>query len=140
MNVLDFEKRRRVSADLNMTPLIDTVFLLLIFFILSSHFISEKGFKIKLPKAAHAQQQKDGNITIFVRSEKEIFIDNDLVVIDEMEEKLRPRIAKSDSGNVLIKADEKTDLKLAVRIMDIAKAAGASGLVISTQVFDNENK
>ena len=139
MGALEFERRKRSTVGLNMTPLIDMVFLLLIFFILSSHFISERGFKIKLPKAVHAQSQKNENVVIFVRANGEIIIDNKKVVITELQAKLGNCLKKSDSKTVVIKADEDVNLKLAVHIMDIAKAANAGGLVISTQVNDNEN-
>ena len=139
MGSLEFERRKRSSADLNMTPLIDMVFLLLIFFILSSHFISEQGFKVKLPKAVHSQPQKNENITIFINADEEIFINDGKVPVEKLQGELVKCLERSDSKTVIIKADESVNLKLAVRIMDIAKAANAGGLVISTQSIDDEN-
>jgi biopolymer transport protein ExbD len=138
MSSLEFDRRKKPAVGLNMTPLIDMVFLLLIFFVLSSHFISEQGFKIKLPKAINAGSQKKENVIIFVRANEGIIIDNDKVAITELQPKLTNRLNKSDSKTVVIKADEDVNLKLAVRIMDIAKAANAGGLVISTQINNNE--
>jgi biopolymer transport protein ExbD len=139
MGSLEFERRKRSSADLNMTPLIDMVFLLLIFFILSSHFISEQGFKVKLPKAVHSQPQKNENITIFINADEEIFVNDGEVPVEKLQGELVKCLERSDSKTVIIKADESVNLKLAVRIMDIAKAASAGGLVISTQSTDDEN-
>lgn len=138
MGALDFERRKRPSIGLNMTPLIDTVFLLLIFFVLSSHFISEKGFKIKLPKAVHAAPNKGENVTVFVRANEEIIVDSDKIPISGLRERLLKCLEKNESKTVVIKADEDVSLKLAVKIMDIAKSANAGGLVISTQAGDNE--
>jgi biopolymer transport protein ExbD len=138
MNSLEFERRKRSSAGLNMTPLIDMVFLLLIFFVLSSHFISEQGFKIKLPKAVHSQSQKNENVVVFVRANGDVIVGNDKVVMTDLERKLLKYLGTSDSKTVIIKADENVNLKLVVRIMDIARAANAGGLVISTQIGDNE--
>lgn len=140
MGSLEFERRKRSTVGLNMTPLIDMVFLLLIFFVLSSHFISEKGFKIKLPKAINAQAQKDEKITVFVNAKEEIIIDNDKVLLSELQGKIGERLEKSNSKTVIIKADEEVNLRLAVRVMDIAKAANASGLVISTRTNDENSK
>jgi len=139
MGSLEFERRKRSAVGLNMTPLIDMVFLLLIFFVLSSHFISEQGFKIKLPKAINAQSQKKENVVIFVRANEEIVIDNDKIPIQDLQERLSRCLEKSDSKTVIIKADESVNLKLAVRVMDIAKQAKADGLVISTKA-EKENE
>ncbi len=137
---LEFERRKRPSVELNMTPLIDMVFLLLIFFVLSSHFISESGFKIKLPKAVNAQSQKNENMVIFVNAGGEIIIDGDTFPVTELQQKLVERLEKSVSKTVIIKADESVNLKLAVRVMDIAKAANADGLVLSTIVGKEDEK
>ncbi|MFA5255172.1 MAG: biopolymer transporter ExbD [Candidatus Omnitrophota bacterium] len=138
MSGMEFERRKKSAVGLNMTPLIDMVFLLLIFFILSSHFISEQGFKIKLPKAVLAQSHKNENVVVFVRADGSVIVDNETVAIDRLERKLARCIEKSSSKTVVIKADENVNLKLAVKIMDIAKSSNAGGLVISTQVGDNE--
>lgn len=138
MGGMDFERRKRSTEGLNMTPLIDMVFLLLIFFILSSHFISEQGFKIKLPKAVEAQPHKNENVVVFVRSDGSVIVDNDSIAIDALERKLAGCLERSSSKTVVIKADGTVTLELAVRVMDIAKAANAGGLVIATQVGDNE--
>lgn len=138
MSGMEFERRKKSAVGLNMTPLIDMVFLLLIFFVLSSHFISEKGFKIKLPKAVRAESNKNENVVVFVRADGSIIVDNQTVAIDRLEWKLAGCLDRTTSKTVVIKADENVNLKLAVRIMDIAKAANAGGLVISTQVGDNE--
>ncbi|MBN2452961.1 MAG: biopolymer transporter ExbD [Candidatus Omnitrophica bacterium] len=138
MSGMEFDRRKRPAAGLNMTPLIDMVFLLLIFFVLSSHFISEQGFKIKLPKAVRAQAQKNENIVVFVRSDGSIIVEGETISTDTLERKLARCLERSVSKTVVIKADEDVNLKLAVKIMDIAKAANAGGLVISTQVGDNE--
>lgn len=138
MSEMEFERRKRPAVGLNMTPLIDMVFLLLIFFVLSSHFISEQGFKIKLPKAVRAQSHKNENVVVFVRADGSVILDNETVAVDRLERKIAGCLERSSSKTVVIKADENVNLKLAVRIMDIAKAANAGGLVISTQAGDNE--
>jgi biopolymer transport protein ExbD len=114
------------------------VFLLLIFFVLSSHFISEQGFKIKLPKAVRSQSHKNENVIVFVRADGSVIVDNEIIAMDGLERKLSGCLKRSTSKTVVIKADEDVNLKLAVRIMDIAKSANAGGLVISTQAVDNE--
>ena len=138
MSILEFERRKRSSVGLNMAPLIDMVFLLLIFFVLSSHFISEKGFKIKLPKAVQAQTQKNEQVTVFINKKGDIFLNEAKVELDKLKVLVRSELNKADSKTVVIKADEDVSLGLAVKVMDIAKEANADGLVISTKTANDE--
>lgn len=139
MTELDFERRKKPESDLNMTPLIDMVFLLLIFFILSSHFVSSRGFNIKLPESKHAPSQKQDKNIIFIKKDGEIYLNNEKVQLDNLTENLKASISRSGSRAVVIKADEKVDLGLAVKIMDAAKQAEAQNLIIATQTDDGKN-
>lgn len=138
MSTLEFERRKRLSIGLNMTPLIDMVFLLLIFFVLSSHFISESGLKIKLPKAVSAQTQKNEHLTVFIDKEGRVFLNNAQVRLEQLTSLIRSELNKANSKTVVIKADEDVSLGLAVKVMDIAKDANADGLVISTKTAGDE--
>lgn len=139
MNSFEFERRKRADTNLNIAPLIDIVFLLLIFFVLSSHFVSHKGFKVKLPKAVHAQTQKNEEVTIFISKDGEILLNDRKVILENLTGALKAKLKESKSKTVIIKADEEINLGLAVKVMDIAKEANADGLVISTKTVNNEN-
>jgi biopolymer transport protein ExbD len=139
MMELDFERHKKPKSDLNMTPLIDMVFLLLIFFVLSSHFVSNRGFDIKLPESKHAPNQKQDKNIIFIKEDGEIFLNDVKVYLGNLAENLEVSISKTGSRVVVIKADEKVDLGLAVKVMDAAKQAEAKNLVIATQVGDGKN-
>jgi biopolymer transport protein ExbD len=139
MTELDFERRKKPKSDLNMTPLIDMVFLLLIFFVLSSHFVSSRGFNIKLPESKHAPHQKQDKNIVFIKKDGEIFLNDVKVQLSNLTESLKVSINKTGSPAVVIKADEKVDLGLAVKVMDAAKQAKAQNLVIATQANDGKN-
>ena len=139
MTELDFERRKKPKSDLNMTPLIDMVFLLLIFFVLSSHFVSNRGFNIKLPESKHAPSQKQDKNIIFIKEDGEIFLNDAEVQLSNLTENLKVSISRTGSRVVVIKADEKVDLGLAVKVMDAAKQAEAQNLVIATQADDGKN-
>lgn len=136
---LDFERRKKPESHLNMTPLIDMVFLLLIFFVLSSHFVSNRGFNIKLPESKQAPSQRQDKNIIFIKENGEIFLNDAKVPLNNLAENLEASISKTGSRVVVIKADEKVDLGLAVKVMDAAKQAEAENLVIATQVDDGKN-
>jgi biopolymer transport protein ExbD len=139
MTELDFERRKKPESDLNMTPLIDMVFLLLIFFVLSSNFVSHRGFNIKLPESIHAPHQKQDKNTVFIRENGEIFLNGAEAQLSNLTQGLKASINRTGSRAVVIKADEKVDLGLVVKVMDAAKQAEAQNLVITTQADDGKN-
>ncbi len=123
----------RVKVNLNITPLIDVVFLLLIFFILTYQAVNNKGIKLTLPVASTATHQEDTNIIVYISSDNEIIIDDTVVLLVDLAGELTRLLSDGSKRNVVIKADEKIDLGLAVQVMDAAKKANANGLVISTK-------
>ncbi len=134
MSSLDFERRKRPGLQLDMTPLIDMVFLLLIFFVLSSQFVSHKGFPVKLPQAAHAVTQKEEKLTVGLRQNGKIFLNEKEVPFETLKEALAQTRAKS----LTLHADQGVPLGTAVRVMDAAQEAKINGLVIATQVADDQ--
>ena len=137
MKVIEFEGRKKARTHLNIAPLIDVVFLLLIFFMLSSYFVMQPGIKITLPTALTAKLQQEENIIIYISKDNNLYLNEKPVTLDNLLDKLRIKIGKLESKTVIIKADEKIDLGLAVKVMDIARQAEAEGLVISTKVEEN---
>lgn len=137
MNVMEFEGRKKIHAHLNIAPLIDIVFLLLIFFMLSSHFVTQSGIKIVLPIASTIELYPEEGIVIFISKDNTLSLNEEVVTLDTLPGKLRKDIGQTEKKTVVIKADEKIDLGLAVKVMDIAKQAEAEGLIISTRVEDD---
>ncbi len=138
MSGLDFERKKRSDPQLNIAPLLDIVFLLLIFFVLTSHFVNEKGFNIKLPKAAHATSQNSEKVTVSIDENENVFIGNLGADMDSLSDVLKDQLNSAETKTVVIKADKSVDIGFAVKIMDIVKEANAEGIVISTRVSDNE--
>jgi biopolymer transport protein ExbD len=138
LSAFELERRRKLDTNLNIAPLIDIVFLLLIFFVLTSHFVSHKGFKVKLPKAVNAQTQKNEQVIVFIDKEGGIYVNDQKIKIDRLKGLIRSELNKADSKTVVIKADESVPLGLAIKVMDAAREANADGLVISTKMAENE--
>lgn len=133
---MEFEGRKKISTDLNIAPLIDVVFQLLLFFMLTANFITQPGIKLVLPSAVSSKPHQDDNITIFITEDNDLYLNEVRVSLDELLEKLEPKIVSAKKKTVVIKADEKINLGLAVKVMDIAKQANAEGVVISTKSED----
>ncbi|MEW6103263.1 MAG: biopolymer transporter ExbD [bacterium] len=136
---MEFERRKRISQHLDIAPLIDIVFLLLIFFMLTANFIMQPGIKITLPQAKTSQPQEE-RIVVFIGEDSQIYLNEKQVDISLLEDALRIKLQEVQKKTVVIKADKKIDLGLAVRVMDIAKGAGAEGLTISTKKGDEDVK
>jgi biopolymer transport protein ExbD len=116
-----------------LTSLIDIVFLLLIYFLLTTNFMVDEGIKIKLPKANATSPQTQKEITIMVDQKGRAFLENQEIPLNELFAVLKNRLQGSDDGLVVIKADRAVVLNKAVRVMDVAKAAGAERLVLATE-------
>jgi len=130
---MEFEREKKIRIHLEIAPLVDIVLLLLIFFMLTSNFIMQPGIKITLPRAKTARPQEE-DIVVFITKDNRIYLNDREIDIDELKDALEKKLEKSKKKNVILKADEKINLGLAVKVMDIAKEAKAENLVISTQI------
>lgn len=120
----------RVLSSIDFAPLIDVVFLLLIFFMLTSSFIFQPGIKVNLPRAITSEALSEKNIIITITAENLIYMDGKLVTINELSSRL-----KNIAGfrrSILIKADEKASLGRVVKIWDICRQEGISKVNIAT--------
>jgi len=133
---MEFERGKRIRIHLDIAPLIDIVLLLLVFFMLTANFIMQPGIKITLPKAKASKPQEEENIIVFITEGNEIYLNDRKISIKELKDALEEKLETTQKKTVVLKADEKINLGLAVRVMDIAKQAKAEGLVISTQIRD----
>ena len=132
--MLEFkQKKNPYQIQAPLTSLIDIVFLLLIYFMLTTNFIVEEGIKIKLPNAKASAPQVKQEITIFVDKEGTTYIADSQIPIDQLYTKIKQMINKETDRLVVVKADRTVVLNKAVRVMDIAKAAGASRLCLATE-------
>ena len=128
--------QRRKSSDvlLELTPLIDVIFLLLIFFMVSTTFVDvNTGINIKLPESTVQEVVKSSEIIISLSANKVIFIQNNKVTLDEFERELKKTLEEEKKTNVIIKGDEGLDYGFVVKIMTMCKNAGATELDIATE-------
>jgi biopolymer transport protein ExbD len=130
-----FPKRERSYYQLQapLTSLIDIVFLLLIYFLLTTNFMVDEGIQVKLPQANATSPQTNKEITIYVDSTGNVFMDNRTVPLDALFTIVKGKLEGGGNVPVVIKADKSVMLGKAVRVMDVAKAAGADRLVLATE-------
>ncbi|MFH1061068.1 MAG: biopolymer transporter ExbD [Pseudomonadota bacterium] len=125
--------RPRAGVALPLTSLIDIVFLLLVYFLLTTNFMVDEAIDLKLPQARSAAAQMEQQITIYVASDGRILLGQEEVAADRLLVLLKERIAGRKDAQVVIKADRRVMLNQAVKVMDIAKAAGAGQLYLATE-------
>ncbi len=128
-----FRKAERKGPELEIAPFIDVVFLLLIFFLLSSSFVIQPGIKIKLPQAATAESQSEKNIFILIDAKEKIYLNARQVEGRELKTELERIISEGGKKMAIIHADEKVQHGLVVGVMDTAKQVGIEKLAIATQ-------
>ena len=128
------QKRGRspIMADINITPLTDIFLVLLIIFMVSSAAMVESGAKISLPEVdSTAAQPRE--ITVSVTTADEIYVNNDPVTMDQVEEKLRALVSANPDVPVVLEGDKEVLFGEAVKILSIAQKAGASQVAIAAQ-------
>ncbi|GAB6043389.1 ExbD/TolR family protein [Endothiovibrio diazotrophicus] len=127
--------RRRSSFGLNLTPLIDIVFLLLVFFMLTAHFVRDESVAVELPQArsGEAVEEDVGPLVVTLDGEGKIRLGEREVAPDRLEAVLRAELQGRDNREVRLRGDRGADLGVAVQVMDAARLAGAASFDIVTE-------
>ncbi|WP_394132848.1 ExbD/TolR family protein [Shewanella maritima] len=119
------------EAQVDMTPMLDIVFIMLIFFIVTTSFIKPSGLDYKKPEASTATQQKSANIFIGVSKTGVIKMENRQVDVERVTANVERMLAESPEASVLIEADQEAEHGLVVKVMDNVKKAGIDKISIS---------
>jgi len=130
---MEFRKKKPREIKIDIHPLIDVVFLLLIFFMVTTTFVERPGLKLELPKAKSATQERMKELIITVSRNKRVFFQGREVAVSNLESLLKKALAQSESKQVIIRADRKVEYGFIVEIMDFARRSGARGLTIATE-------
>jgi biopolymer transport protein ExbD len=123
--------KRRVI--INITSLIDVLFLLLIFFIVSSTFLEQPGMKLDLPQTSRKEVVQMEGYTLYIMSDGSMYINEESVNLETLPDQLKAIAPAVEEKGLILKADEGVRYGLVVEIMDIAKQSGIMKLVIATR-------
>jgi len=119
------------EAEIDLTPMLDVVFIMLIFFIVTASFIKEAGIDVNRPDAPTAQKVEDANILIAISPNDEIWIDKRLIDPRAVRPNIERLHAENPKGSVVIQADKKSTNEMLVVIMDAARQAGVYNISIA---------
>ncbi len=131
MKIKKHKKRIQAAALISFT---DVIFLLLIFLLISSNFITHSGIKVNLPGSNSQQNEFNKNISLTLTKNNEIFIDEQYVSWEELPEKLNKRLINDPEQVVVVRADKEIILKDVVRLLDVAKLSGTNRFFIATEI------
>ena len=126
--------RDQEESEVNLTPMLDVVFIMLIFFIVTSSFVKESGIDINRPDAATAERKERGNILVAISENNEIWIDRRRVDLRAVRANIERLHAEYPQGAVVIQADENSKNGILVEVMDAARLAGVSNVSIAAEV------
>ncbi len=131
--LLHRKKRPRYQIQAPLTSLIDIVFMLLIYFLLTTNFMVEQGIDVNLPDAKASTPQTRQEITVFIDQAGMVYLGKQPVDFNDLFDRLQEKILENPEQLVVIKADGAIILDRAVQVMDIAQAAGAQKLFLATE-------
>ncbi len=129
-------KTTEEEAAFDMTPMLDIVFIMLIFFIVTTSFVKEAGVDVNRPQADTAEKKERANIMIAITPAGEIWIDKRRVDIRAVRANVERLHAENPEGSVVIIADKESKTGLLIQVMDQAKLAGVSNVSIAAQNDD----
>lgn len=128
--------RRHATKDepeINITPMLDIVFIMLIFFIVTTSFIRETGVEVEKPTAFTAEPRPQGNVLIAIRENDEIWMNKQEVEIHEVRSEVERAKAENPESAVVLIADRGARTGMLVEVMDQVQAAGINRISISAE-------
>ena len=127
-NLVDEEE-----AAIDMTPMLDVVFIMLIFFIVTASFVKEAGIDVNRPEAATAVKKDRANILIAISDKGEIWINKRRIDVRAVQANIERLRAENPQGSVVIQADKKATTETLIKVMDASRAAGVYDVSIAYQ-------
>jgi biopolymer transport protein ExbD len=121
------------QEEINMTPMLDVVFILLIFFIVTASFVKEAGIEVNRPEAATAVKKERANILVAISDKGEIWINKRRIDVRAVQANIERLKAENPQGTVVIQADKKATTDVLIKVMDSARAAGVFDVSIAAQ-------
>jgi biopolymer transport protein ExbD len=130
-------KKRHGTADdteINLTPMLDVTFIMLIFFIVTASFVKESGIDVNKPGASTAEKKERGNILVAITETGQVWIDKRPVDVRAVRANIERLHAENPQGSVVIQADRNSKNGMLVAVMDAAREAGVYNVSIAASV------
>jgi biopolymer transport protein ExbD len=129
-----FQYVEEEEAEINLTPMLDVVFIMLIFFIVTASFVKESGLDVNRPDAPTAVKKESANILVAIGASNEIWISGRRIDPRAVRANIERMHAENPEGSVIIQADKKAFTETLVLVMDSARQAGVFKVSIAAEV------
>jgi len=123
--------REQEESEIDITPMLDVVFIMLIFFIVTASFVKEAGIDVNRPDAATAEVKERGNILVAITDTDQVWIDRRQVDVRSVRANIERLRAENPEGAVVIQADKNSKNGLLVKVMDAARQAGVENVSLA---------
>jgi len=130
---MEIEGRKPLEGGINLVPLINIVFLLLIFFMLSSTLVTPDRFSVDLPESLEARSSESQPIVVLIAADGELAVNNERLDLGDLEPVLSRLLADDPAAGILVKADAMATTADVVRVLRRARAAGIERVALATQ-------
>lgn len=131
MRMRRYSYQAEEEPGIDLTPMLDVVFIMLIFFIVTSSFIKESGVEVNRPQADSAAAQEQGNILIAVTADGQVWLDKQVVDVRSVRAHVERMRQELPDGYVVVQADQDARTGLVVKVMDQARLAGVTDVVLA---------
>ena len=127
------KEQEQGGAEIDLTPMLDVVFIMLIFFIVTATFVKEAGIDVNRPDAATAVKKEKANILIAIGPNNDIWIDRRQVDVRSVRPNIERLHAENPQGSVVIQADKESKTETLIQVMDASRQAGVYNVSIAAQ-------
>lgn len=124
--------KTKEETEINLTPMLDVVFIMLIFFIVTTSFVKEAGIQVNRPSAKTSEQKAKANIMVAIRNNNEIWIDKRMVDLRAVRANIEKLKALNSQNSIVIQSDKESKTDTLIKVMDQIRLAGITEISIST--------
>jgi len=117
--------------EINLTPMLDVIFIMLIFFIVTTSFVKESGIDVSRPSATTATEKKRASIFIAINDKGQIFLQKRQINIEAVRPNIEKLHAESPEGSVVIQADKRSETGVLIQVMDQIRLAGVKNISVA---------
>lgn len=134
LNITGTRRSKLATKELNIAPLIDMVFILLIFFLVNTSFVKETGIDVSRPTASTATVQSKATILIAIDQHNRIFMDHREIDPRAVRANVERALAENPEGAVVVVADKASSTGIAIQVMDGCRVAGAENVSLAASI------
>jgi len=130
---VQFRRPTQPQASINIAPLVDVVFLLVIFFAVSTTFLETSGLKLELPSSSSTAERQPTELTVLLAADGTLSFDGEIVEVTQLGGLLRPALDETERKLVVLRADREARHGEVVAVMDAIRDAGADSMTVDTR-------